>query len=160
MPTRLGAPLRAQRPAPGELNSRGRNAEAHAEESRAMKTILIADDHDHLRLLVSTTLSGPDYRIVEARDGDEACALALVENPDLLILDWMMPGKSGIEVIETLRAEPALRDVPVIMLTARAQNADRNRAATLGVHSYLVKPFSPIELMETVEKILGEGGCK
>jgi DNA-binding response OmpR family regulator len=125
-----------------------------------MKTILIADDHDHLRLLVSTTLDGPDYRIIEARDGDEACALAIAEHPDLLILDWMMPGKSGIQVIEVLRAEPGLRDVPVIMLTARAQTADRNRAATLGVHSYLVKPFSPIELMETVEKILGESGCQ
>ena len=124
-----------------------------------MKTILIADDHDHLRLLVSKTLAGPDYRIIEARDGDEAYALALSENPDLLILDWMMPGKSGIQVVEALRKELGFRDVPVIMLTARAQNADRNRAVTLGVHTYLVKPFSPIELMETVEKILGERGC-
>ena len=124
-----------------------------------MKTILIADDHDHLRLLVSKTLGGPDYRIVEARDGDEAYELALRENPDVLILDWMMPGKTGIEVVEALREDPAMRDVPVIMLTAKAQNADRNRAVTLGVHSYVVKPFSPIELMEMVEKILGEGGC-
>ena len=125
-----------------------------------MKTILIADDHDHLRLLVSKTLSGPDYRIIEARDGDEAYALALTESPDVLILDWMMPGKSGIQVVEALRKDTGFRDVPVIMLTARAQNADRNRAVTLGVHSYLNKPFSPIELMETVEKILGERGCE
>jgi len=125
-----------------------------------MKTILIAEDHDHLRLLLSTTLGGPDYRIIEARDGDEAYALALTESPDLLILDWMMPGKTGIQVIEALRREPGVRDVPVILLTARAENADRNRAATLGVRSYLVKPFSPIELMETVEKILRESGCE
>jgi len=118
-----------------------------------MKTILLAEDHDHLRLLLSTTLGGPDYRIIEARDGDEAYALAL-------ILDWMMPGKTGIQVIEALRREPGVRDVPAILLTARAENADRNRAATLGVRSYLVKPFSPIELMETVEKILGESGCE
>ena len=124
-----------------------------------MKTILIADDHDHLRLLVSKTLGGPDYRIIEARDGDEAYALAMTESPDVLILDWMMPGKTGIQVVEALRKDPGFRDVPVIMLTARAQNADRNRAVTLGVHAYLVKPFSPIELMDTVEKILGEGGC-
>ena len=124
-----------------------------------MKTILIADDHDHLRLLVSKTLGGPDYRIIEARDGDEAYALAMTESPDVLILDWMMPGKTGIQVVEALRKEMSFRDVPVIMLTARAQNADRNRAVTLGVHAYMVKPFSPIELMETVEKILGESGC-
>ena len=124
-----------------------------------MKTILIADDHDHLRLLVSKTLCGPDYHIVEARDGDEALALALSETPDLLLLDWMMPGRSGIQVVEALRRDPGMSDVPVIMLTARAQNADRNRAVTVGVHAYLVKPFSPIELMETVEKILGERGC-
>jgi DNA-binding response OmpR family regulator len=124
-----------------------------------MKTILIADDHDHLRLLVSKTLGGPDYRIVEARDGDEAYSLAMTESPDVLILDWMMPGKTGIQVVEALRKEMSFRDVPVIMLTARAQNADRNRAVTLGVHAYLVKPFSPIDLMETVEKILGESGC-
>ena len=125
-----------------------------------MKTILLAEDHDHLRLLLSTTLGGPDYRIIEARDGDEAYALALTESPDLLILDWMMPGKTGIQVIEALRREPGVRDVPAILLTARAEDADRNRAATLGVRSYLVKPFSPIELMETVEKILGESGCE
>ena len=124
-----------------------------------MKTILIADDHDHLRLLVAKTLGSPDYRIIEARDGDEAYALAMTDTPDLLILDWMMPGKTGIQMVEMLRKDPGFREVPVIMLTARAQNADRNRAVTLGVHSYLVKPFSPIELMETVEKILGEGGC-
>ncbi|TMA26752.1 MAG: response regulator [Deltaproteobacteria bacterium] len=98
--------------------------------------------------------------MIEARDGDEAYALALTESPDLLILDWMMPGKTGIQVIEALRREPGVRDVPAILLTARAENADRNRAATLGVRSYLVKPFSPIELMETVEKILGESGCE
>ena len=125
-----------------------------------MKTILIADDHDHLRLLVATTLACPSYRIIEARDGDEACALAMTESPDLLILDWMMPGKSGIQVLETLHRQASLHDVPVIMLTARAQNADRNRASTLGVHSYLAKPFSPIELLETVEKILGDRGGK
>jgi CheY-like chemotaxis protein len=140
-----------------EATGRGaRRSSPRSQGMSAMKTILIADDHDHLRLLVTTTLEGLDYRIIEARDGDEACALALAETPDLLILDWMMPGKSGIQVIEVLREEPGLREVPVIMLTARAQNADRNRAATLSVHSYLVKPFSPIELMETVEKILGE----
>ena len=121
-----------------------------------MKTILVADDEHFLRLLVKQTLSR--FQVIEARDGDEALVMAREVAPDLLILDWMMPGRSGIQVVETLHADPSLRDVPVIMLTARAQNADRNRASTLGVVRYLVKPFSPIELMETVEKILGERG--
>jgi len=124
-----------------------------------MKTILIADDHDHLRLLVAKTLGGSDYRVVEARDGDEAFDLVHQESPDILVLDWMMPGRSGIEVVEALRADPETRDLPVVMLTAKAQSADRNRASTLGIQAYLVKPFSPIELMELVEKLLGEGSC-
>lgn len=121
-----------------------------------MKTILIADDHDHLRLLVAKTLSSPSYRIVEASDGDEAFDLALREHPDLLILDWMMPGKSGLEVVQALRQDPSTADLPVIMLTARAQSSDRSNAMAHGVRAYIVKPFSPLELMELVEKVLGE----
>jgi two-component system phosphate regulon response regulator PhoB len=124
-----------------------------------MKTILVADDHDHLRLLVSKTLGGPDYRILAARDGDEAFDLIHREHPDLLVIDWMMPGRSGIEVVEALRADPQTHDLPVVMLTAKAQAASRIYAGTLGISGYLVKPFSPIELMELVEKILGEGSC-
>jgi len=124
-----------------------------------MKTILVADDHDHLRLLVSKTLGGPDYRILEARDGDEAFDTIQREHPDIVVLDWMMPGKSGIEVVEALRADPYTRELPVIMLTAKAQSSSRAYANSLGISGYLVKPFSPIELMELVEKVLGEGSC-
>jgi two-component system phosphate regulon response regulator PhoB len=124
-----------------------------------MKTILIADDHDHLRILVSKTLGGPDYRIVEARDGDEAFDVALRHRPDIVILDWMMPGRSGIEVVQALRAHQETSEIPIVMLTAKAQRTSRAYATSLDVQGYLAKPFSPIELMETVEKILGEGSC-
>jgi two-component system phosphate regulon response regulator PhoB len=124
-----------------------------------MKTILIADDHDHLRVLVSKTLGGPDYRILEARDGDEAFDAVLRHRPDIVILDWMMPGRSGIEVVQALRAHQQTAEIPIVMLTAKAQSTSRAYATSLDVQGYLAKPFSPIELMETVEKILGEGSC-
>lgn len=121
----------------------------------ALKTILIADDHDYLRLLVSKTLGGPDYRILEAADGDETWRLCQNESIDLLILDWMMPGRSGIEVVEALRADPATADLRVIMLTARTQASDRAKAEAIGVTGYLEKPFSPLALLEMVEKAFG-----
>jgi CheY-like chemotaxis protein len=120
-----------------------------------MKTILIADDEEHLRLLVATTLAGPEYRILEARDGAEAFDLAQREHPDLMILDWMMPQRTGIEVLEALREDPATTTIPVILLTAKSQKADRNQAIVLGIRGYLVKPFSPLQLIELVEKVLG-----
>ncbi len=123
-----------------------------------MKTILIADDQDHLRLLVSKTLGGPAFRVVEARDGDEAFDLAQRERPDIVILDWMMPGRTGLEVAQALHEDADTAGIPIVMLTARAQSSDRTNAMLSGVRAYVVKPFSPLELMEVVEKILGEQG--
>jgi CheY-like chemotaxis protein len=119
-----------------------------------MKTILIADDHDYLRLLVRTTLEGPDYRILEASDGRAALEMAREEHPDLLILDWMMPEMSGIEVLDALREDSETCALPVIMLTAKAQSVDRNQAIMKGIRGYLTKPFSPLELVDRVEKAL------
>jgi two-component system, OmpR family, alkaline phosphatase synthesis response regulator PhoP len=119
-----------------------------------MKTILIADDQEYLRFLVRTTLDRPDYRILEAPDGEAALEIARTERPDLMILDWMMPRKSGIEVLEALREDRATCDLPVIMLTAKAQSTDRNTAIMRGIRGYLTKPFSPLELMDRVEKAL------
>jgi CheY-like chemotaxis protein len=119
-----------------------------------MKTIVIADDEEHLRLLVSTTLAEADYRILEAEDGPRALELARKECPDLLILDWMMPRASGIDVLKALRQDPETDRIPVIMLTAKSQKADRNQAILQGIRGYLVKPFSPLELIELVEKVL------
>ena len=123
-----------------------------------MKTILIADDHDYLRLLVSKTLAGSRYRILEACDGDEAWKTCQSEQVDLVILDWMMPGMSGMEVVEALRADPATREIPVLMLTARTQARDRAKAEAVGVDGYLEKPFSPLALLELVEKAFQDHG--
>ena len=119
-----------------------------------MKTILLADDEPNLRLLVSTTLSDPAYRILEAKDGQDALEAARAEHPDLIVLDWMMPRLSGIDVARELNSDPLTKGIPIIMLTARAQQADRDAGESAGVRAFLVKPFSPLELLERVDEVL------
>jgi len=120
-----------------------------------MKTILLADDEANLRMLVHTTLDDPQYRILEAADGAQTLALTRAEHPDLLVLDWMMPDMSGIEVAQTLRQDPATSHIPIIMLTAKGQERDKEQGRALGAYAYLVKPFSPLELLEKVQAVLG-----
>jgi signal transduction histidine kinase len=118
-----------------------------------LHTILLADDEAHLRTLVRTTLEDPRYRIVEASTGTAALELARRERPDLVVLDLMMPGLTGLEVLQRLRVEPDTARVPIVMLTATGQEKDRTRALQLGADAYLVKPFSPLELLQTVEAL-------
>jgi two-component system phosphate regulon response regulator PhoB len=120
-----------------------------------MKSILLADDEENLRVLVHETLEGADYEIVEASDGEEAIEMARRRRPDLMVLDWMMPGKTGVEVSAALRREQSTRDIPIILLTAKNQQDDIVTAFDSGVTSYLVKPFSPAELLDKVEELLG-----
>ena len=120
-----------------------------------MKTILLADDEENLRLLLRTTLDEPDYIILEASDGNLAYEMAQKHHPDLIVLDWMMPGMSGIDLVRRLRAELTTQETPIILLTARGQTRDREQGLAAGVNAYLVKPFSPLEFLETVEAILG-----
>jgi two-component system phosphate regulon response regulator PhoB len=119
-----------------------------------MKTILVADDEDFLRLLVKETLS--HYRVIEARDGDEALALAREAAPDLLILDWMMPGRPGPEVLASLRSHPATRDLPVLMVTAKSSAAERTMLLAAGATAFLSKPFGTAQLRACVEEILAK----
>jgi two-component system, OmpR family, phosphate regulon response regulator PhoB len=118
-----------------------------------MKTILLADDEPSIRTLVRTTLEDPLYQILEAKDGVEALELARNEVPDLVVLDWRMPGMSGIEVAEAMRHESKLQEIPIIMLTAMGQAWNQERARLTGVTSYLTKPFSPLALLDLVESI-------
>ena len=118
------------------------------------KTILLADDELTIRSLVRETLESGDYRILEASDGEEALRLVKDVKPDLFVLDWSMPRLRGIEVVRQLRQNDATRTTPIIMLTARSDDSDFDAARQLGVNAYLVKPFSPIELIEEVELLL------
>jgi two-component system phosphate regulon response regulator PhoB len=121
-----------------------------------MKTILLADDEENLRILVRTALEDPGYEIVEAGDGAQALELAGRLYPDLILLDWMMPAMTGVEVARRLRANTGTAQIPIVLLTAKGQDEDRTQALEAGVSSYLVKPFSPRELMEHVEELLGQ----
>ena len=116
--------------------------------------VLVCDNEAALRALVRGALELDDYEIVEAHDGDQSVELARACDPDLIVLDMMMPGRTGLEVLAELRAEDRFAETPVIMLTARAQAQDRLAAVDAGVSRFLPKPFSPLELASVVEELL------
>lgn len=118
------------------------------------KIIMLVDDQLDLRTLVRMTLEDPSIRIVEAANGDDAIAMAREFSPDLMLLDWMMPGRTGLEVAETLRNDPKTSAIPIVMLTSRNRRDDVRRAAAAGVQAHLTKPFSPLELLQTVGRVL------
>ncbi|NLW55274.1 MAG: response regulator [Firmicutes bacterium] len=119
-----------------------------------MRKILIADDEPAIRFLIRATLEDQGYLLLEAADGLEAYELARSERPDLIVLDVMMPQMSGYELCSRLKADPAYRAIIVLMLTAKAQEADRKQAARAGVDYYLPKPFSPLDLTKIIRFLL------
>jgi two-component system phosphate regulon response regulator PhoB len=116
--------------------------------------ILVVDDEPDIIALVAYHLVKHGYRVSTASDGIAAVTAARNEVPALIILDLMLPGKSGYEVLEEIRATPATRDMAVLMLTARKEEEDRIRGLALGADDYLTKPFSPQELVLRVAAIL------
>lgn len=125
-----------------------------------MKTVLVADDESSIRILIHTTLENPECRILEAATGAAALAIANRLRPDLIILDWMMPGISGLDVLRALRSDPRTAHVPVIMVTAMGQEKHRAEGLALGAQAYLVKPFSPLELLQLVEQVLAPAAAE
>ncbi len=117
--------------------------------------VLVADDDHDILTLVSFRLERAGYDVVAARDGEEALRLALERVPDLAVLDVMMPKLDGYEVTARLRQNTATRRMPVILLTARVQEADIARGFEAGADDYVTKPFSPQELGARVQAILG-----
>ena len=120
-----------------------------------MAKVLIADDQPNMRQLVRLTLDSGHFEILEAADGNAALEVARRERPDLVFLDWTMPGLSGVEVCRALRADPATAGMRIVMLTARSQPGDRDHAEGMGADDYITKPFSPIQLLEKVRDVLG-----
>jgi DNA-binding response OmpR family regulator len=117
--------------------------------------VLVADDDPDILTLVGFRLERAGYEVLPARDGEEALALALERQPDLAILDVMMPKLDGYEVTQRLRSNRATSGMPVILLTARVQEADITRGFEAGADDYIKKPFSPQELRARVQAILG-----
>lgn len=118
------------------------------------KIVLIADDEPSLRLLVIATVASDDYRIIEAADGNDAWQKLREHRPDLAILDVQMPGRTGLELTRDIRRDPTLAGVKVILLTSKAQESDIAAGLDAGADRYLIKPFSPLELLTTVEAAL------
>jgi two-component system alkaline phosphatase synthesis response regulator PhoP len=121
----------------------------------AYQTVLVVDDEPQIVELVSDYLKQADFRVVTACDGQTALTLARHERPDLVVLDLMLPGgMDGLDVCRGLRRDPALADVPIIMLTARTEEADRLIGLELGADDYVTKPFSPREVVARVRAVL------
>ena len=116
--------------------------------------VLVVDDEADIVALVAYHLAKAGYRVSTATNGTDALAAARAERPSLIVLDLMLPGLSGYEIIEELRAAETTREIAVLMLTARREEADRVRGLTLGADDYLTKPFSPQELVLRVAAIL------
>lgn len=118
-----------------------------------MSRILVADDEEVLRMLITDTLEDEGYDITEAEDGAQAYEYMRNESFDLVILDYMMPGLSGIEVAEKMSDEWK-RTTPLVMLTAKTQEADVEQSKQAGIQYFMGKPFSPLDLILLVEEIL------
>jgi two-component system phosphate regulon response regulator PhoB len=116
--------------------------------------ILVVEDEADLVTLLSYNLEREGFRVITANDGEEALLLADERTPHLVLLDWMLPLMSGLEVCRQLRRNPKTRDIPVIMLTARGEEADKVRGLNSGADDYLSKPFSPTELVARIRAVL------
>ena len=117
-------------------------------------SLLIVEDEEPIQILLSYNFEDEGYRVRATAQGEEVARLVNEERPDLIVLDWMLPGISGIEVCRLLRTRPETRDIPIIMLTARGEENERVRGLATGADDYLVKPFSVPELLARVRTIL------
>jgi two-component system, OmpR family, phosphate regulon response regulator PhoB len=116
--------------------------------------ILVVEDESALVTLLRYNLEREGFRVAEARDGEEALLAAREQKPDLVLLDWMLPLLSGLEVCRQMRRMPETRSVPIIMLTARGEEGDKLRGLDSGADDYVTKPFSPSELVARIRAAL------
>jgi two-component system, OmpR family, phosphate regulon response regulator PhoB len=117
-------------------------------------SILVIEDEEPIQILLKYNLEAEGYRVRSSAQGEDVSYMITEERPDLILLDWMLPGISGIEVCRMVRAKPESRDIPIIMLTARSEEAEKVRGLATGADDYLVKPFSVLELLARIKTIL------
>jgi DNA-binding response OmpR family regulator len=118
-------------------------------------SVLVVDDEPNIVVSLEYLLQRAGYEVRVARDGAEALRAIAQKRPDLILLDAMMPVRDGYDVCQTLRADPAMKDVRILMLTAKSRDVDQEKALALGADDYVTKPFSTRELVERVRRILG-----
>ncbi|MBS9424276.1 phosphate regulon transcriptional regulator PhoB [Photorhabdus caribbeanensis] len=118
------------------------------------RRILVVEDEAPIREMVCFVLEKNGYQPIEAEDYDSALACLSEPYPDLVLLDWMLPGGSGLQIIKQMKRNNNIRDIPVMMLTARGEEEDRVRGLEVGADDYITKPFSPKELVARVKAVL------
>ena len=118
-----------------------------------MKKILIVDDDSMVRQLVKMTLAGT-YQCGEASDGETALDLVETERPDVIVIDWVLPGLSGVNVVKRLKRYPQYRDIPIIIMSARGEEQTRTAAEDVGMAGHLAKPFDVNELRSAIAQVL------
>ncbi|MEE8121933.1 MAG: response regulator [Anaerolineales bacterium] len=119
------------------------------------KKILVVDDEPYIIRSLTFVLKKEGYDVSSATNGEEAMAKARESKPSLMFLDVMMPKKNGYEVCREVKGDPSLSDIYVIMLTAKGQEADREKGLSLGADEFITKPFSPMQILGRVREILG-----
>ena len=130
-----------------------------------MKSVLVVDDDPDIRELITWKLGQAGYMTLVAGDGEAGLAAVAAGDgegraPDLILVDWMMPKMSGIDVCRVLRQNPATARIPVILLTANAQEADVERGFAAGADDYIAKPFSPREMLSRIEAVLARSEAR
>ncbi len=125
----------------------------------AQRTVLIVDDESAIRDMLRMALELADYRCIEAQDIGRAYTLVVDERPDIVLLDWMLPGGSGLELLRRMRRQQSTREIPVIMLTAKTSEDNVIQGLDCGADDYITKPFSPKELLSRVKALLRRSGA-
>lgn len=123
-------------------------------DRRMKPTVMIVEDEEALLTLLQYNLDKEGYKVLAAADGEEADLMIRETTPDLILLDWMLPGLSGIELCRRLRGRPETRNVPIIMITARGEETDRIRGLDTGADDYVTKPFSMTELLARIRAVM------
>ena len=121
-----------------------------------LKKILVADDEIYMLRLLEMTFKKGGYEVVSCRDGQEALSVAGAQLPQLIVLDVMMPGLDGLGALRKLKGNPATREIPVVVLSAKGHALTKVEAEVAGAALFLTKPFSPNQLLGEVQKILGQ----
>lgn len=120
-----------------------------------MGKVIVIDDEPFILMMIEDKLGKAGIEVVTLRESRNAMEIIKKDNPDLIILDWMMPEVSGIEICRLLKNDPDLSDIPIFMLTAKGQDSDEQIGLKCGVTRYITKPFSPKGLLDMVQEVLG-----